>query len=574
MSADLAAAGIHLPDDLAATVVGELDRAEREDWVGRTWGDPGLWSTDPAVQDRVANRLGWLHAPEEFLDQVEELEAFASGVRDEGFEQAVLCGMGGSSLAPLVLAQTYGVGPHGMPLVVLDSTDPDAVARTLDGRDPSRTLYVVSSKSGTTTETLSLLALFWHEVGRRRSHRARDGEHFVAISDPGRSLEAIPHSDEFRSVFLNPPDVGGRYSALTYVGLVPAALLGLDLRGLLASAVEMSHRCREEGAENPGLALGITLGTLARLGRDKLTFLADPAIATFGMWAEQLIAESTGKEGVGIVPVDAEPLGPADRYGTDRVFVRLHAQGGAPAASDALAADLRSAGHPVIDLQVDGEHGLGGEFFRWEYATAIAGVVLGINPFDEPNVTESKDNTRRVLAAFHAEGELPLPPVLAVEGLLSFSGDETLAAGGTEQPVEILLRGQLDRVDATGYLALQAYLAPTPGRDAAIAALRLMLRDRTGRATTAGYGPRYLHSTGQLHKGGPATGWFLQLVGRHPRDLLVPDAHHTFGTLIDAQALGDFSSLEAHGLPVLRVDLSDDPDAGLEALRALFERVL
>ncbi len=577
MTGRLSVAGFSLPTPLQDPVDLALDRALAEHWVARVWNkDATLWSTDEPVQASIRQRLGWLHVPEAFLEDVDELRAFAEGVRDQGFTQAVLCGMGGSSLAPEVLAATYGLTPGtGMPLHVLDSTDPDAVRWTRETFDPATTLYLISSKSGTTTETLSFLASFWDQETHGRGIPWPQ-LHFAAITDPGKSLESIPHSNEFREVFLNPTDVGGRYSALTYVGCVPGALLGIDLARLLEQSVRMAQRCREDGADNPGLALGVTLGALAKAGRDKLTFLADPAIAPFGAWVEQLIAESTGKHGVGIVPVDREPLGPVEAYGQDRVFVRLQLSGstGWRTATDPLVEGLAAAGHPVLEIAVDPELGLGAEFFRWEFATAIAGAVLGINPFDEPNVTESKENTKRVLAEYREHGRLPALDPLAAEGPLTLAGDAALRLSAGPGTVVGELGRHLARIKPNGYLAIQAYMAPSAERTAALQAIRALLRDRTGRATTLGYGPRFLHSTGQLHKGGAPIGWFLQLVAGHPRDLPVPGAGYSFGTLIDAQALGDFQALEAHELPVLRVACSDDPATGLAALRDALEAAL
>jgi transaldolase/glucose-6-phosphate isomerase len=568
--------GMSLPDALREPVEAAMRRAMDEGWVRRVWDrDATLWSGDEPVQEKILERLGWLDVPESFLDDADELLAFAGGVRDQGLTQAVLCGMGGSSLAPDVLAVTYGVAADaGIPVHVLDSTDPDAVRWVRETFDPAMTLYVVSTKSGTTTETLSFLASFWDEEAHAGD--AWPAQHFVAITDPGRSLEQIPHHDEFREVFLNPTDVGGRYSALTYVGCVPAALLGIDLRRLLEQGAAMAARCRAEAADNPGLALGVALGALAKAGRDKLTFLADPAIAAFGAWAEQLVAESTGKHGVGIVPIDREPIGDPGSYGDDRVFVRLRLDGqsGWSDATDPLVASLAAAGHPVIELEVDPDHGLGAEFFRWEFATAIAGAVLGINPFDEPNVTESKDNTRRVLAEYRRAGSLPRLDPLASEGPLTLVGDAVLRLASGPVDVQAALRAHLARVRPNGYLAIQAYMAPSAERTEALQSIRALLRDRTGRATTLGYGPRFLHSTGQLHKGGAPVGWFLQVTAGHPRDLPVPGAGYSFGTLIDAQAIGDFQALEAHELPVLRVHCTDDPATGLAALRAALERAL
>jgi glucose-6-phosphate isomerase len=570
---------LRLPAELRAQVEEAIDRAVTDRWVARLWShDTTLWTEDEKVAGLIANRLGWLEVPIVFRERIEELEAFAGAVRAEGFEAALVCGMGGSSLAPEVLARSFPLAELGLPVRVLDSTAPDAVRAAQTASDPRRTLYLIATKSGTTTETLSFLAHFWQVADdlHREVPRTLPGEHFAAITDPDRSLEAIPHTDLFRNIFLNPVDVGGRYSALTYVGLVPAALMALDLRSLLDDAVLMAERCREPEARNPGLWLGMTLATLARAGRDKLTFVIEPRIASFGAWAEQLVAESTGKRGVGIVPVDGEAPGPVDVYGSDRVFVRLGGvtDGEWRGSTDAFLDALVAAGQPVIDLTLAQGEGIGAEFFRWQFATAVCGAALDIDPFDEPNVTESKDNTRRVLEHYRHTGELPADELIASEPPLSLVGDAPLRLAERRSGFAEELRRHLDRARPGGYIALQAYIAPTPERDAALRGLQQLLRDRTGRATTVGYGPRYLHSTGQLHKGGPPIGCFVQLVADHPTDLPIPGRQETFGTLIEAQAQGDFTSLEGHELPVLRVHLSADPDAGLEALRTALEQAL
>ena len=416
----------------------------------------------------------------------------------------------------------------------------------------------------------------------------------MAITDPGKSLHEIHHSDTMREVFLNPPDIGGRYSALTYFGLVPATLIGLDLDALLGSAIAMVGACREPDAGvNPGVSLGLAIGTLAKNGRDKLTFLVDDEIESLGAWLEQLIAESTGKRGVGIVPVDSEPLGAVEAYGTDRAFVRIALDGGTAGSRDELAAALEAAGHPVIRIDMSDPIDLGGEFLRWEVATAIAGAVLGIDPFDQPNVEEAKEQTRLVLTATDTAGrgrqdtalnwsgardveveEGQGVPILADGDGLTLIGDAVMRLTADDGTVPGELARHLARRRPNAYLALQAFIAPAPGRDEALARIRRLLRDRTTRATTAGYGPRFLHSTGQLHKGGPQTGWFLQLTGEHPVDRPIPDWPYTFGQLIDAQAAGDFAAIESHDLPILRVHLGADVDAGLAALERALEEAL
>jgi glucose-6-phosphate isomerase len=567
---DPASTSVRAPDfalgDAADAYAAALERARTEEWATRLFDhDVALWSGVPEVGEAIAERLGWLDAPVEFADRIAGLEGFGDGMVEAGFTTVVVAGMGGSSLAPDVLRRTFGTTEGYLELRVLDSTDPGAVGAVFDDLDPLRTLVIIASKSGTTTEPNAFLEYFWdlaHKALDKVGHHVyeKPGGLIMAITDPGRSLEAIPHHDQFREIFLNPPDIGGRYSALTYVGLVPASLIGLDLDALLASAIAMLGACREpDAARNPGVSLGIAMGTLARAGRDKLTLLADDEIASFGAWAEQLIAESTGKHGLGIVPVDLEPLGEPTAYGDDRVFVRLSVADGTDGGRDALADALEAAGHPVIRIELADPIDLGGEFVRWEVATAIAGAVLGIDPFDQPNVEEAKQLTRDVLAK-------------AGRGRPIHSDQAPLTTA--EPALDDALAAHLDRRAANAYLALQAFIAPTPARDEAMARIRGLLRDRTRNATTAGYGPRFLHSTGQLHKGGPPIGWFLQLTADHADDRAIPGWPYTFGQLIDAQAAGDFAAIDGHGLPILRIHLGADPDASLAALERALDAAL
>jgi glucose-6-phosphate isomerase len=551
---------------LEAALAEAAARAVRETWADRAIGrrDPSVWSADNLTQRAIATRLGWLEAPFHFADETPMLRAFAETIRAEGFSSAVLGGMGGSSLAPALLAHVFGAAEGAIPVRVLDSTDPAAVVATLDDLDPLRTLFIVSTKSGTTAESLSFQAYQWARVAEalKAAHAGKPnqpGEFMAAITDPGRSLRSIPHHDEIREVFLNSPDVGGRYSALTFVGLVPGALLGIDLDELLHRARNMVIACgHDDPAQNPGLALGLAMGAFARAGRDKLTFVVDREVAAFGPWVEQLIAESTGKSGVGVVPVDGEPLGHASAYGADRVFVRIAFKGSAgPDAAigkdvDARLAELAGAGHPLIRIEVADRLDLGAEFVRWEVATALACAVLEIDPFDQPNVEEAKANTRAVLADIESGKGAP--------------SDAGVVAAADEKALAAALAGALLKLAEDGYVSIQAYIAQTPERDAALRAIRTLFRDRTRRATTTGYGPRFLHSTGQLHKGGKPNGWFLQLVCEHPDDREIPGKDYTFGHLIDAQAIGDARTLEEHELPVLRVNLGSDPQAGLAAL--------
>jgi glucose-6-phosphate isomerase len=568
--------------DGAAAFDAAVQRARTEDWAARLFArDVTLWSSDARVGEAIADRLGWLDAPAHFADRTTGLEAFGDAVVEEGYQTAVVAGMGGSSLAPDVLHRTFGSIEGYLALRILDSTDPAYVAATLNDLDPLRTLVIVATKSGTTTEPNAFLAYAWDRAAKAldavpHNRYEHPGAYFAAVTDPD-SVRHIEHNEDFREIFLNPPDIGGRYSALTYVGLVPASVIGIDLDPLLASASAMLDACRQpDPALNPGLSLGLAIGSLAKGGRDKLTFLPDDEIGSFGAWAEQLIAESTGKHGVGIVPVDSEPLGAVESYGNDRVFVRLSLAGSDGPARDTLTDALEAAGHPVIRIEIADPIDLGAEFVRWEVAVAIAGAVLGIDPFDQPNVEEAKQLTRNLLEAHGRErdrratdGGGAAEPIASGEGLTLY-GDAALRLTAGVGDVTGELARHLARRRPDAYLCLQAFIAPTAERDEAIARIRTLLRDKTHRATTAGYGPRFLHSTGQLHKGGAPIGWFLQLTADHPADLEIPGWPYTFGQLIDAQAAGDFGAIESHDLPILRVHLGADPDASLAALeRAL-----
>jgi len=459
--------------------------------------------------------------------------------------------MGGSSLCPEVLAHTFGAG-KGIGLEVLDSTDPAAVAAVEQAIDLDRTLFLVSSKSGGTIEVRSFERYFWNKVlARRGGDVARAGSQFVAITDPGTQLEHLATDNQYRTIFRNPPDIGGRYSALSYFGLVPAALLGIDVAALLGRSRAMATACRAPAlGDNPGGDLGLRLGALAKVGRDKLTLVMSPKIASLGSWVEQLVAESTGKLGKGILPVDAEPPGPATVYGGDRVFVVTQLAGDAPAASPELLQALRAAGHPVIEIELGDRLDLGAEFFRWELATAVAGAALEINPFDEPNVTEAKQATAKLLEAHARDKTLP-------EATAAIRPDDAAA-----------LRAHVDRALPGDYLCLSAFFRRTDGRHELLTQLRAACQQRRRVATTLGYGPRFLHSTGQLHKGGGNNGVFIQLVADSPSDLPVPGDTFTFGVLRDAQALGDFQVLEAHGRRALRVALGTDIEGGLKRLLA------
>ncbi|HEX8156568.1 MAG TPA: bifunctional transaldolase/phosoglucose isomerase [Solirubrobacteraceae bacterium] len=536
-----------LPDELEPAVAAMVRRAEEEQVARRIWKrDDTLWG--PPGQPEVADRLGWLTAHETYADQIDELEAFAQECIAAGFTDTLLLGMGGSSLAPEVLRRSFGDCQHGcLRLHVLDSTDPGAVLAQERALDLEKTLFLVSTKSGGTIETISLFEHFW-------SLRPHGGQ-FVAITDPGSSLEALAGERGFRRTFLNDPDVGGRYSALTFFGLVPAALMGVDVERLLdgagvaAEACTAYHSC--EG--NSGLWLGAAVAALASQGRDKLTFIVGEPIASFGLWAEQLVAESLGKQGKGIVPVTDEPVGAPDVYGDDRVFAYLRDTEKPDEALDDAVRALAAAGQPTVTLTAGGPEDLGRIFFFAEFATAVAGWALGINPFDQPDVQAAKDTTAKILDAIAGGDEPPEPPA---------AGDDAL-------------RALIADAGPPPYVALLCFGAPSDGVDAAAAQLRTAIRDATRATTTFGYGPRYLHSTGQLHKGGPETGRFLVLVHDGPDDVEIPGKPFTFRTLKNAQAAGDLETLRLRGRSAEWVRLAGgDAAAALRELTERIERVL
>ncbi len=529
--------------------------------VRRIWErDPDLWKPGDAAHARVIrNRLGWLDSPVSMRERAGELKSFAAEIREANFRDCVLLGMGGSSLCPEVLRSSFGSAPGFPTFHVLDTTDPDAITQLARGLDDNRTLFVVASKSGKTLETLSHLDHFWEALNRVGV--ANPGSHFVAITDPGTSLAVTARERGFRRVFENPPDIGGRYSALSDFGLVPAAVMGIDVARFLDRALEMRARCSAETVpeENPGLALGSTLSARHAAGRDKVTILAPPRIAAFSLWAEQLIAESTGKEGKGYIPIGAEPLGAPGVYGDDRLFVALRLAG-----ESLDTAPLRDAGAPVVHLDLADLYDLGAEFFRWEMATAVAAVALAIDPFDEPNVQESKDNTNRVLAEYEKVGSFPThEPAAAANGVRVYSRIKA------ESPEEVLLR-YLSGVKPGDYVGLMAYVDPTPEHENALQELRVAIRDRHRVATTLGFGPRFLHSTGQLHKGGPATGRYIQITTTEHSDADIPGQPFGFAVLLRAQAQGDLESLRAHQRPVIRIHVEQDLTG---ALRRLAEAV-
>ncbi|MEP6753475.1 MAG: bifunctional transaldolase/phosoglucose isomerase [Candidatus Dormiibacterota bacterium] len=540
----------HSLGTLQPSVDAQITKLNKLEAAKRLWAkDSTLWTANPAKRDEIRDRLGWLNVAEKMLEHADEFRELE--MHGKAFTDVVLLGMGGSSLCPDVMRNTFGVIKGHPKLHVLDTTDPATILGVRAKITLNKTLFVVASKSGETTETLSHFAYFWGEVtkGATSSKNSKAGRQFAAITDPGTSLEKLATEHGFRWIFPGSPDIGGRYSALSYFGLVPAALIGVNVGEMLERAVEMAHSCADSvpAEDNPGVWLGAVLGQMALAGRNKLTLIASPKVATFGYWVEQLIAESTGKEGKGIVPVEGEPVGKPAVYGNDRLFVHIRMDSD---PEDRAVTALAKAGQPVVTLTMRDKLDLGGEFLRWEIATAIAGSVLGIDPFDQPNVQESKDNTKKVLAEFKAKGKLP-------------KAEPTPASKARPG-----LKALLGKAKPGAYFAIMAYATRTPASTSAIAAMRTAVRDSRKIATTSGYGPRFLHSTGQLHKGGPKTGLFLQIVQDDAKDIPIPGQPFSFSVLKQAQSLGDLQSLTSRRLPVLRVTLGRDPAAGWRSLAA------
>jgi glucose-6-phosphate isomerase len=539
-----------------------IDEIARDNIIERIWKhDHTVWSPSP---DEITNRLGWLHIARTMRENVPCLERLVQDVRADGYTHVLLLGMGGSSLAPQVFSQVFG-GEGGLDLAVLDSTDPGAVLAEARRIDLARTLFIVSSKSGGTAETLSFFKHFYsHGVEELGSDGA--GEHFVAITDQGTKLASLARALDFRAVFINDPNIGGRYSALSFFGLVPAALVGVDVTRLLDRALAMAESCGPSVVprENASAQLGAILGQLARSGRDKVSFITSDRIAIFGDWVEQLIAESTGKSGTGILPVVREPLGAPEVYGDDRLFVYLQLDG--DDTYDEWTQGLDTVGPPVVRITLRDTYDLGGQIFLWELATAVVGHRLGIHPFNQPNVEAAKVQARSMIAQYQQTGELPQ------------MDSAPISAEVLKRHLEQPHAGAPSPYSKRGYIALQAFVEPTPETTAALQALRVRLRDRYRMAVTAGYGPRFLHSTGQLHKGDAGNGLFVQFTSDSFPDAPIPDEpgptanetrRHpsmTFGVLKMAQALGDRRALEDAGRRVISIHLGEDVLEGLETL--------
>jgi transaldolase / glucose-6-phosphate isomerase len=536
-------------DVAASTIAESRGKLEGQQAVTKLLaGDASIWSDDPDVQESIGNRLGWVHSHKLMLSKLDEFQQLQDDIRDAGFKRAVLLGMGGSSLAPEVLQNSLGNADGFPELTVLDTTNPDTIARIRSSIDLGSTLFIVSSKSGTTIETSTLMSYFWDEALNDLG-AGHAGKHFIAITDPGSALETEAKELGFRYVYLNPADIGGRYSALSYFGLVPAAVIGINVSGLL----------RHVPVDHADLELGIALGALARQGRDKLTFILPDRLAGLADWLEQLIAESTGKNGTGIVPISQEPVAGTGTYGSDRVFVGMQLMDQIDRSIDTFMTAVESSGQPVIRITIPDISHIGAEFYRWEVATSFAGAVLGINPFDEPNVQEAKDITNRLLEEYRTTGSLPVP--------ISTQASEAVSvAGGDPSELRDPFKWFMNQIRLGDYLAILAYNDTRPEVHERLSEIRRLLRDRLGVATTLGYGPRYLHSIGQLYKGGPPMGAFLQIVTPPVNSLEIPDRDYPFEILFAAQGLGDFQALQERARPVLRLATNGDEIAALDEL--------
>jgi glucose-6-phosphate isomerase len=565
-----------LPESLTTAV-----KATTADWqsggkMQRLWQrDEKLWTgTDEA------NWLGWLDIVEEQIAQHDQLAKLAKEIQARGFQDVLLLGMGGSSLCPEVLRMTYGRVTHFPTLHVLDSTDPGQVKAVEHLIDIPKTLFIVSSKSGTTLEP-NIFKQYFFERTKQAVGAVKVGSQFIAITDPGSKMQQVAESDRFLHVFFGRPSIGGRYSALSNFGMVPAAIIGVDTKKFLDRAAAMVKACGAAVSveENPGAALGIVLGTAANAGRDKVTIITSPGIADLGAWLEQLLAESTGKIGKGIIPVDKEHLTTPDIYGNDRVFVYVRLESGPDADQDAKVAAIEKAGHPVIRIAMPDIYELGAEFFRWEIATAVAGSIIGINAFNQPDVEASKIATRELTSAYEKTGSLPAEkPVVEDSGIRLFTDEKNAAelaklAGG-DQSLAGYLKAHLSRIKAGDYFAVLGYIQMNAEHEQSLQAVRHAVRDKKRVATCLGFGPRFLHSTGQAYKGGPNSGVFLQITCDDSVELPVPGQKYTFGIVKAAQARGDFQVLADRGRRALRVHLGSNLKAGLTTLQAAVQKAL
>ncbi len=553
-----------LPDSFSGPFAAARDDWKKNDKVRRLWQcDASLWTgTDESKW------LGWLGITHEQLAHISALQEIAADIKKAGFKHALLLGMGGSSLCPEVLRMTFGKIEGYPELHVLDSTDPAQIKAIEAKVDLSSTVCIVSSKSGSTLEPNIYKQYFFERI-KEKVGDAEVGSRFIAITDPGSKLQEVAERDKFRKIFCGVPSIGGRYSALSNFGMVPAAIMGVDVSKFLANTAEMVKACGAASPAdvNPGVLLGLIMGVAAHLGRDKMTLAASPGIFDLGAWLEQLIAESTGKLGKGIIPVDREPLGKPDTYGNDRVFAYLRLETAPNKSQDSAIDALEAAGQPVVRITVDNIYNLGQEFFRWEIATAVAGSVIGINAFNQPDVEASKIETKKLTSEYEKSGKLPAEsPFFEGDGIKLYADKkDTDALKGRPRLVEVL-KAHLDRLHAGDYFALLAYITMNDANEKALQTIRLAVRDNKKVATVLGFGPRFLHSTGQAYKGGPNSGVFLQITCDDAVDLPVPDQKYTFGIVKAAQARGDFAVLAERGRRALRVHLGKDVAAGLATL--------
>jgi transaldolase / glucose-6-phosphate isomerase len=561
-----------LPEDIANAVAASLEEWRKHNKIARLWKkDASLWTrTDES------NWLGWLHIVEQQLSHVEAFKRIAEDVKKARFRHALLLGMGGSSLCPEVLRITFGKIKGFPELHVLDSTDPLQIKATEGKLDLKSTLCIVSSKSGSTLEPNIYKQYFFERVKSKVGEKEA-GNRFVAITDPGSHMQEVAVADRFREIFFGVPGIGGRYSALSNFGMVPAAIMGLDVERFLTAAREMVAACGPTSAvrDNPGVLLGTILGVAATQGRDKLTIIASPGISDLGAWLEQLVAESTGKAGKGIIPVDRERVARPSVYGGDRVFAYLRLTTKPNKAQDTAVLALENAGHPVVRISVDDVYSLGQEFFRWEMATAVAGSIIGINAFNQPDVEASKVETRKLTGEYEAKGRLPFEvPFFEADGIQFFADENNVAAIHGGLNVAAVLKRHLCRLSAGDYLAVLGYIPMNAQNEKALATIRHAVRDKKKVATVLGFGPRFLHSTGQAYKGGPNTGVFLQITCNEAKDLAVPGQKYTFGVVKAAQARGDFAVLAERGRRVLRVHLGKNLKLALSTLSKAVQKAL
>ena len=560
-----------LPEKLAAAVATALDDWKKNDKVARLWkGDASVWTGADE-----GKWLGWLTVTEEQLAKIEALKNIATDIAKSGYKHAVLLGMGGSSLCPEVMRMTFGKIPGHPEMHVLDSTDPAQIKALESKLDLHSTVCIVSSKSGGTLEPNIFKQYFFQQV-KNKVGAAEVGNRFIAVTDPGSRMQQVAEADKFRKIFMGLPSIGGRYSALSNFGMVPGAVMGVNVVKFLNATEEMVKACGAtvSAGDNPGVILGAILGAAANQGRDKVTIVASPGIFDLGAWLEQLLAESTGKIGKGIIPVDREDLGKPDVYGQDRVIAYLRLDHAADAAQDAAIDALEKSGQPVVRIGLPDIYNLGQEFFRWEIATAVAGAIIGINAFNQPDVEASKIETKKLTSEYEEKGHLPPEtPFFEADGLKLYADDKNAAALKGASLVEVLKK-HLDRIHASDYFGVLGYVPMNEQNEKTLQSLRMGVRDKKKVATVLGFGPRFLHSTGQAYKGGPNSGVFLQITHDHADDIPVPDQKYTFGVVQAAQARGDFAVLAERGRRALRVHLGPDVHAGLAKLSAAVKQAI